>query len=183
MEERPEYLTCVRVPCPVVQDIEREEIEFITKTLGCLPVAHIDSFTAEKLGSAELVEESSIGGADMKVIKLTGVPNPGKTVTVLARASNRLVSPCARLWLLLPFSRAALAVSARGCAGGCARGRRACIPLPSVRVCKDDTIQPILRDNLSGLLVGINFFNCNREQTRVMCCVHSCVCMLYFVRV
>ena len=93
MKELPKYLTCVRVPCPVVQDIEREEIEFITKTLGCLPVAHIDSFTAEKLGSAELVEESSIGGADMKVIKLTGVPNPGKTVTVLARASNRLVSP------------------------------------------------------------------------------------------
>jgi hypothetical protein len=76
------------------QDIEREEIEFITKTLGCLPVAHIDSFTAEKLGSADLVEESSIGGADMKVIKLTGVPNPGRTVTVLARASNRLVCVC-----------------------------------------------------------------------------------------
>jgi len=72
----------------VVKDIEREEIEFISKTLGCLPVASVDSFTPEKLGAAELVEE--ISTSDGKIIKITGVPK-AKTVTVLIRASNKLV--------------------------------------------------------------------------------------------
>lgn len=44
----------------VVRDIEREDIEFISKTLGCLPIAHIDHMRPEKLGSAELVEEVDV---------------------------------------------------------------------------------------------------------------------------
>ncbi len=44
----------------VVRDVEREDIEFISKTLGCLPVAHIDHLTPEKLGHAELVEEVEV---------------------------------------------------------------------------------------------------------------------------
>lgn len=74
----------------VVRDVEREDIEFIAKSLGCKPVAHIDSFTADKLGSAELVEEISLGGAS-KVTKITGVAHPGRTVSLLVRGSNRLV--------------------------------------------------------------------------------------------
>ncbi|EGG13544.1 chaperonin containing TCP1 delta subunit [Cavenderia fasciculata] len=73
----------------VVKDVEREDIEFICNTIGCTPVANIDSFTADKLGRADLVEE--VGTADGKVVKVTGVPNPGKTVTILARGSNKLV--------------------------------------------------------------------------------------------
>src|ERR1051325_4426918 len=42
----------------VVKDIERDEIEFIAKSLGCKPVADIESFTDDKLGYADLVEES-----------------------------------------------------------------------------------------------------------------------------
>jgi hypothetical protein len=34
----------------VIRDIEREDIEFISKTLGCLPIAHIDHMRPEKLG-------------------------------------------------------------------------------------------------------------------------------------
>jgi T-complex protein 1 subunit delta len=34
----------------VVRDIERDEIDFISRTLGCEPVASLDHFTAEKLG-------------------------------------------------------------------------------------------------------------------------------------
>ena len=41
----------------VVRDIERDEIEYITKTLGCMPIAHVDHMKPEKLGTAELVEE------------------------------------------------------------------------------------------------------------------------------
>lgn len=38
----------------VVQDIERDDVEFICKTLGCIPVAHIDHLTADKFGKATL---------------------------------------------------------------------------------------------------------------------------------
>ena len=74
----------------VVTDIEREEVEFVCKALGCLPVAHPDSFTPDKLGAADLVEEVSVGGGS-KVIKVTGVANPGRTVSLLVRGSNKLV--------------------------------------------------------------------------------------------
>mmetsp|Transcript_42998 Transcript_42998/g.69766 ORF Transcript_42998/g.69766 Transcript_42998/m.69766 type:complete len:532 (+) Transcript_42998:77-1672(+) len=73
----------------VVKDIEREDIEFICKTLGCLPIASADAFVPEKLGKADLVEEVST--SDGKIVKITGVPNPGKTVTLLVRGSNKLV--------------------------------------------------------------------------------------------
>ena len=40
-----------------VKEIERDEVEFICKSTGCKPIADIDSFTEDKLGSADLVEE------------------------------------------------------------------------------------------------------------------------------
>lgn len=73
----------------VVKDVEREDIEFITKTLGCVPIASIDAFVAEKLGKAELVEE--VATSDGKLVKVTGVPTAVRTVTVLVRGSNKLV--------------------------------------------------------------------------------------------
>ncbi|RWW89038.1 hypothetical protein BHE74_00002061 [Ensete ventricosum] len=36
--------------------VEREEIEFITKTLNCLPIANVEHFREEKLGLANCVE-------------------------------------------------------------------------------------------------------------------------------
>ena len=74
----------------VVRDIERNDVEFICRTLGCQPIASIESFTPERLGSAELVEEISTSEAG-KIIKVTGVPNPGKTVSVLVRGANALL--------------------------------------------------------------------------------------------
>lgn len=44
----------------VVRDIERDEIEFISKTLNCLPIAHADHMRPEKLGHAALVEEIEV---------------------------------------------------------------------------------------------------------------------------
>jgi len=72
----------------VVTDIERDEIEFISKTLDCTPIAHVDEMAPEKLGFAELVEDISVAGS--KLVKVTGVRNLGKTVTVLVRGSNQL---------------------------------------------------------------------------------------------
>jgi T-complex protein 1 subunit delta len=74
----------------VVRDIEREEIEFVSRTLGCLPVAHVDHLTPEKLGCAALVEEIDCGKGG-RAVKVSGVAKPGRTATVLLRGSNKLV--------------------------------------------------------------------------------------------
>ncbi|TMS22743.1 T-complex protein 1 subunit delta [Larimichthys crocea] len=74
----------------VVKEIEREEIEFICKTIGTKPIAHIDHFTAEMLGTAELAEEVSLDGSG-KLVKITGCASPGKTVSIVVRGSNKLV--------------------------------------------------------------------------------------------
>jgi len=74
----------------VIRDIERNDIDFISKTIGATPVAHVDQFKADKLGSANLVEEVSAGGSS-KIVKVTGCPNAGKTVSILLRGSNQLV--------------------------------------------------------------------------------------------
>lgn len=73
----------------VVKDIEREDIEFICKTLACRPIASLDHFLPEYLASAELVESVPTGTS--KVVKITGIQNIGKTVSVIVRGSNKLV--------------------------------------------------------------------------------------------
>lgn len=55
----------------VVRDIEREDIEFISKTLGCLPIAHVDHMKPEKLGTAELVEEVECGKGRVVQVRRT----------------------------------------------------------------------------------------------------------------
>lgn len=73
-----------------VTDIERDEVEFISKSLGCIPVAGIESFTADKLARVDLVEEVDVGAE--KMIKMTGCAKPIKeTVSLLVRGSNHLV--------------------------------------------------------------------------------------------
>lgn len=73
----------------VVRDIERDDIEFISKTLGCLPISNVDHMKPEKLGTAELVEEVEVGKG--RVVKITGILNKGRTSTVLLRGSNKMV--------------------------------------------------------------------------------------------
>ncbi|GAB6021282.1 T-complex protein 1 subunit delta [Chamberlinius hualienensis] len=73
----------------VIRDVEREDVEFVCKTLNCRPIASVDHFVPESLGSADLAEE--ITSASKKFVKITGVANPGKTVTILIRGSNKLV--------------------------------------------------------------------------------------------
>eukprot|EP00914_Ancora_sagittata_P030869 GHVO01062262.1.p1 GENE.GHVO01062262.1~~GHVO01062262.1.p1 ORF type:complete len:281 (+),score=37.81 GHVO01062262.1:690-1532(+) len=73
----------------VIKDIEREDIEFVCKSLNCRPAASLDHFSADILGTADVVEEIHTG--DSKVTKVTGIANGGKTVSVLVRGSNKLV--------------------------------------------------------------------------------------------
>lgn len=72
-----------------IKDIERDEVEFICKSTGCKPIADIDSFAEDKLGSADLVEEVQSSGA--RVVKVTGVKSAGQTVSVLVRGANSLI--------------------------------------------------------------------------------------------
>lgn len=73
----------------VVKDVEREDVEFVCKSLGCRPIASLDHFTAENLSNADLVEEVGVGSSRM--VKITGAQNAGNTVTLLVRGSNKLV--------------------------------------------------------------------------------------------
>merc|ERR1712130_854899 len=73
----------------VVKDIEREDVEFLCKTIGCRPIASLDHFTAENLASADLVEEMQTGSS--KCVKITGMATPGKTCSIIIRGSNKLV--------------------------------------------------------------------------------------------
>lgn len=59
-----------KIKTMVIKDIEREDIEFVCKTLGCRPIASLDHFTAENLVNVDLVEEINEPGG--KYIKMTG---------------------------------------------------------------------------------------------------------------
>lgn len=73
----------------VIKDIERDDVEFVCKSLSCKPIASVDHLLPENLGSADLVEEVSTGAS--KLVKMTGVANPGKTVSVVCRGVNNLI--------------------------------------------------------------------------------------------
>lgn len=73
----------------VVKDVERDEIEFVSKTLGAKPIADIEAFTEDKLASADLIDEVQQNGA--RVVKITGIKNMGKTVSILCTGANSLV--------------------------------------------------------------------------------------------
>ncbi|XP_044732525.1 T-complex protein 1 subunit delta [Chrysoperla carnea] len=78
-----------KIKVMVVKDVEREDIDFVCKTLNCRPIASLDHFVAENLSHAALVEETQTGTS--RFVKITGIQNPGRTVTVVVRGSNKLV--------------------------------------------------------------------------------------------
>lgn len=78
-----------KIKVMVVKDVEREDIEFVCKTLNCRPIASLDHFVAESLVNADLVEEVASG--NNKFVKITGIQNQGRTVSVVVRGSNKLV--------------------------------------------------------------------------------------------
>jgi T-complex protein 1 subunit delta len=73
-----------------IKDVEREDIEFVCKSIGCRPVASVDHFVAESLGSADLVEQVDTGSGG-KIVRVTGVQHPGRAISILLRGSNKLV--------------------------------------------------------------------------------------------
>lgn len=53
----------------VVKDIERDDIEFYSRILGCRPVASVDHFVSDALGYADVVEQITTSG-DERVIQV-----------------------------------------------------------------------------------------------------------------
>ena len=73
----------------VVQDIQRDEVDFICRTIGAIPVAHIDHMTPDTFGTAALCEQTRLAD-ETKIFKITGLKQ-AKTISVLVRGSNPLV--------------------------------------------------------------------------------------------
>lgn len=73
----------------VVNDVEREEMDFISKTLGVRPIADIEGFSDDKLANAELVEQVDKDG--VQFVHVTGIKAAKRTVSVLVRGANELV--------------------------------------------------------------------------------------------
>jgi T-complex protein 1 subunit delta len=73
----------------VVQDVERDDVDFICKSIGAIPIAHIDHMSEDKFGHAALCEQARLSD-DSKIFKITGLKE-SKTVSVLVRGSNPLV--------------------------------------------------------------------------------------------
>lgn len=81
-----------RLKIMAIKDIERDEVEFLCKSTGCKPIANIDSFTEDKLGNADLIEEVQASGA--RYVKVTGIKTASplhQTVSIVARGANSLV--------------------------------------------------------------------------------------------
>jgi T-complex protein 1 subunit delta len=81
------FLAKLNIMC--VKEIERDEIEFICKSTGCKPIADIDAFTEDKLGTAEIVEEVNSNGA--RYVKVGGVKGAQQTVSIVVRGANSLI--------------------------------------------------------------------------------------------
>ncbi|CCH44583.1 T-complex protein 1 subunit delta [Wickerhamomyces ciferrii] len=74
----------------VIKDVERDEIEFLSKSLACKPISDVELFTEDRLGTADLVEETESSGS--KIVKISGVKNvTNPTVSVICRGANNLV--------------------------------------------------------------------------------------------
>ena len=74
----------------VITDIERSDVDFISRTMNLQPIAHVDNMTADKLGKCAIAEEVTIAGSTSRVVKMTGIENMGQTITILMRGSTKL---------------------------------------------------------------------------------------------
>lgn len=59
------------------------------QSTGCKPIADIESFSEDKLGSADLIDEVHSFGS--RIVKITGVKGAGHTVSIVCRGANSLI--------------------------------------------------------------------------------------------
>eukprot|EP00997_Jenningsia_sp_PLL12_P005801 NODE_2334_length_942_cov_170.163494_g1919_i0.p2 GENE.NODE_2334_length_942_cov_170.163494_g1919_i0~~NODE_2334_length_942_cov_170.163494_g1919_i0.p2 ORF type:complete len:262 (+),score=60.89 NODE_2334_length_942_cov_170.163494_g1919_i0:34-819(+) len=73
----------------VVRDVERTDVEFICKALGCLPIASVDGMNPSKFGHADRAEE--ITSNEGKIIKISGIKSSCQAVSVILRGATKLL--------------------------------------------------------------------------------------------
>jgi len=72
-----------KIKVMVIKDVEREDIPFVCKTLGCRPIASLDHFVPENLVNAELCEEVQTGNSKfVKVCLCTLLRKMIKIITI-----------------------------------------------------------------------------------------------------
>lgn len=69
----------------VIKDVEREDVPFICKTIGCQPVADVSALSAERLGHVGNVSSKS------GCVVMTGVKSSANSVSILLKGSNDLM--------------------------------------------------------------------------------------------
>lgn len=73
----------------IIRDIERTDVPFICETLGCVPVAHIDNLTPEKLSTNATLAQTVTLSDGAKVFHIDVEVH--KTYTILVRGISELV--------------------------------------------------------------------------------------------
>ncbi|GIQ89653.1 chaperone tailless complex polypeptide 1, partial [Kipferlia bialata] len=72
----------------VIKNVARDQVDFISAATGAVPVATLDHFTADKLGSAKVAKiEENIA----RILECNPREGARKTCSVLVRGSNKLV--------------------------------------------------------------------------------------------
>lgn len=74
----------------LVREIERDDIPYLHKALGCTPIAHPDAISPAHFGTAEVVEEITTAEGKL-VIARTGAARSTGTASILLRGSSQLV--------------------------------------------------------------------------------------------
>merc|ERR1712151_100978 len=77
---------CAKAKILVVKDVERDDIDFVSRIIGVEPASSIESFTADKLAKASLVYEESLGADLGSIVRFKGLQGTGNCVSVLVRA-------------------------------------------------------------------------------------------------
>merc|ERR1712187_888278 len=64
---------CAKAKILVVRDIERDDIEFISRIIGVEAASSIDTFTADKLAKADCVYEENLGSDMGSIVRFNGL--------------------------------------------------------------------------------------------------------------
>lgn len=84
---------CAKMKIMVIRDVEREDVEFISRMVGCEPVASLENFSKDKLGACDLVYDDTLGESSSGgVTRFCGLTSADKKcVSILVRGSNILL--------------------------------------------------------------------------------------------
>jgi len=81
---------CAKAKIMVIRDVERDEVEYISRILGVEPAAALDQFTEDKLGFCDVVTEEQLGGDIGSIVRFSGLKTASNCVSVLVRGTNLL---------------------------------------------------------------------------------------------